>query len=60
MKLAIKILYAVMLWLSVAQYASACVSAGYSHTCNKDCSSWSGVWYGLCIWGAVNPASVHK
>lgn len=61
MKLLFKALCALIIWLSVSQYASACV--GHSHTCNKDCASWPEGLYELCIWGAANPAasdSAHK
>lgn len=43
--------YLILLTLSLANSASACVSMGASHTCNKDCSSWSSPWYEICVYG---------
>lgn len=40
-----------LLTFSTMSAANACVSMGASHTCNKDCSGWSNIWYQLCIYG---------
>lgn len=42
---------AVALLFTIATPTFACVSMGVSHTCNKDCNSWSEPWYALCIYG---------
>ena len=43
-----------ILTIAFSQVANACVSAGYSPTCNKDCSDWNGILYEVCIYGSVS------
>lgn len=42
---------AAILLFTITAPTFACVSMGASHTCNKDCDSYSGFWYVACIYG---------
>ncbi len=42
---------AVALLFTISTPTFACVEAGFSHSCAKDCESWEQPWYTFCILG---------
>ena len=52
-KLLSKVAIFTVMVIGVNAQAFACVSAGYSHTCNKDCADWGQPWKEICIYGGA-------
>ncbi len=50
----------IALLFTITVPAFACVSIGASHTCNKDCEGYNGVWYLLCIYGGQRHEPLAK
>lgn len=53
MKYITQLLITCALVMAFSNTASACVSAGYSHTCQDDCNSYSGIMYEICVYGGA-------